>query len=144
MITMLLGGLWHGAGWHGVIWGGWHGLLLVLTHRIKPRASWTSRQVTFALIVLGWVQFRADGLTAAGRMFASMSGARGLGTIDQSVQTMLIASLFLWVWVNFVPNSFELAYRTPQRLRYAMLAGSALACCAIFFGTKTDFLYFQF
>src|SRR5918993_3965496 len=41
MLTMLLGGLWHGAAWQFIAWGGWHGLLLVITHRVKPRASWS-------------------------------------------------------------------------------------------------------
>ena len=144
MLTMLLGGLWHGAAWQFIAWGGWHGLLLVITHRLQPRPGWLSRQVTFALVVMGWVLFRADGLAGAGRMLASMCGGGRSTVAESSALTVLVASAVLWAWVNFVPNSFEIAYRAPQQLRYAMIAGGALACCAIFFGTKTDFLYFQF
>ncbi|MBC8108937.1 MAG: MBOAT family protein [Anaerolineae bacterium] len=152
MLTMLLGGLWHGAAWQFIAWGGWHGLLLVGTHWLtrgadpdRPRhvaRLWISRQITFALVVAGWVLFRADGLDSAGRMFGALFGAGGAATTSAS--SVLIVCAFLWVWVNFVPNSFQIAYRTPPRLRYAVIAGSALACCAVFFGTKTDFLYFQF
>src|SRR5678809_1445563 len=92
MITMLLGGLWHGAAWQFVAWGGWHGLLLVATHRLRGRGRseparpeihqsrariWTWRQVTFLLVVLGWLLFRADGIGTAGRVMQSMIGLRG-------------------------------------------------------------------
>jgi hypothetical protein len=43
-----------------------------------------------------------------------------------------------------MPNSFEVAYRARPRLSYAAISGAALACCALWFGSKTDFLYFQF
>jgi alginate O-acetyltransferase complex protein AlgI len=161
MTTMLLGGLWHGAAWQFIAWGGWHGLLLVATHGLqrigwlpdsgarqsRPR-YWIVRQLTFVLVVVGWVLFRADGLDVAGRMFGAMLGS-GDGHVvalrdAPAVELMLALCAILWAWVNFIPNSFELAYRTPRRLSYAALGGAALACCAIYFGTKTDFLYFQF
>ena len=150
MLTMLLGGLWHGAAWQFIAWGGWHGLLLVLTHRLKPQrpksqpGGWIARQVTFAAVIVGWVLFRADGLGAAGRMYASMFNLSRRMNADSLAPAVLFACALLWAWVNFVPNSFQIAYRIPERRRYAIMAGGALACCAIFFGTKTDFLYFQF
>jgi alginate O-acetyltransferase complex protein AlgI len=62
MITMLLGGLWHGAAWTFVAWGAWHGLLLAL-HRAIPWPAWTGARalhpvkvaITFLLVTLGWV-----------------------------------------------------------------------------------------
>jgi hypothetical protein len=77
-------------------------------------------------------------------MFTSMFRIAQSTPLDSAAPSVLIACAILWIWVNFAPNSFEIAYRIPQRLRWAMIAGGALACCAIFFGTKTDFLYFQF
>jgi D-alanyl-lipoteichoic acid acyltransferase DltB (MBOAT superfamily) len=161
LITMLLGGLWHGAAWQFVAWGGWHGILLVGAHRLRKiglipesvtiasRARvWTWRQVTFVLVVLGWLLFRADGIGTAGRVMLSMIGLRGstiaYARLDDVVPSVLGICALLWAWVNFVPNSFELAYRAPSRLRWAALSGAALACCALWFGTKTDFLYFRF
>jgi hypothetical protein len=159
MITMLLGGLWHGAAWQFVAWGGWHGVLLVGAHRLRKiglipdsgtpatRARvWTWRQVTFLLVVLGWLLFRADGIGTAGRIMQSMIGLRpstiAYARLDDVVPSVLAICALLWAWVNFVPNSFELAYRAPSRLRWAALSGAALACCALWFGTKTDFLVF--
>ena len=73
MITMILGGLWHGAAWNFVLWGAYHGLLLVLAHALSGlRATYQrpvgsgvllGRCITFPLILLGWVFFRSPTLT---------------------------------------------------------------------------------
>src|SRR3954454_4623965 len=76
-ITMLLGGLWHGAGWTFIVWGGLHGLLLAVNHgwrslratlgadlaRSTAPGRFASRLVTFAAVVIGWVVFRSTTLT---------------------------------------------------------------------------------
>jgi D-alanyl-lipoteichoic acid acyltransferase DltB (MBOAT superfamily) len=89
MITMLLGGLWHGAGWTFVIWGGMHGFYLFINHAwrsIQKSAGWTfhgriylltSRLFTFLAIVAAWVMFRADNLEAALRVYEGMAGYNG-------------------------------------------------------------------
>ena len=70
MITMGLGGLWHGAAWTFVIWGAYHGMFLVLDRlfwlqasRALPRAVRIA--VTFAVVLIGWVLFRAESMPAA-------------------------------------------------------------------------------
>ena len=71
MITMLLGGLWHGAGWTFVLWGLYHGLLLLLAHAWReglhgprlPRPAGVL--LTFLAVVLGWVLFRSESFAAA-------------------------------------------------------------------------------
>jgi D-alanyl-lipoteichoic acid acyltransferase DltB (MBOAT superfamily) len=92
MITMLLGGLWHGAGWTFVIWGGLHGLYLVINHgwhglrkRLgqNPHSPLTAPMhalsvlVTFLAVVAAWVVFRADNLDTATAMLKAMAGANG-------------------------------------------------------------------
>ena len=92
LTTMLLGGLWHGAGWTFVIWGGLHGLYLVIHHawqgvtermKIAPRwlqsrgAAAVSVLITFVAVTIAWVFFRATSLEAALRMLDGMSGANG-------------------------------------------------------------------
>jgi D-alanyl-lipoteichoic acid acyltransferase DltB (MBOAT superfamily) len=157
ILTMLLGGLWHGAAWQFIAWGGWHGLLLVAAHRARqlgwsPESSspklWISRQLTFGLVIVGWVMFRANDLGSAAQVLASMLGLHGAGApavhAEANIAWILAACAALWAWVNLVPNSFEIAYHLRPRLRYAAIGGAALACCALWFGTKTDFLYFQF
>jgi len=89
-ITMLLGGLWHGAGWTFVIWGGLHGLYLAINHAwqgLRQRLglpggrAWTrclAWAITFLAVVVAWVFFRAASLDAALAILAAMSGANGV------------------------------------------------------------------
>jgi alginate O-acetyltransferase complex protein AlgI len=92
MATMLLGGLWHGAGWTFVIWGGLHGVYLAINHlwrnlrqglgqdtdRSTPAGRIAGLFVTFIAVVVGWVFFRASSLDAALAMLAGMAGRNGV------------------------------------------------------------------
>jgi alginate O-acetyltransferase complex protein AlgI len=89
MATMLLGGLWHGAGWTFVIWGGLHGTCLLVNHawaRITKGQSWAiSRPMlliyhltTFIAVLVGWVFFRAKSFTTAVSVLKGMVGLNGI------------------------------------------------------------------
>jgi alginate O-acetyltransferase complex protein AlgI len=91
LITMLLGGLWHGAGWTYVIWGGLHGVYLIINHgwlalRTRsavslapgPMRSSLSVLLTFTAVVIAWVFFRAESCSAAMRVLEGMAGVNGL------------------------------------------------------------------
>jgi len=90
MITMLLGGLWHGAGWTFVIWGGLHGFYLFVNHTwrsFKQHRGWGrdgrlarfgSGALTFLAVVTGWVFFRADSVSSAATMLSGMAGMNGV------------------------------------------------------------------
>jgi len=91
MVTMLLGGLWHGAGWTFVVWGGLHGAYLVANHgwqALRSRRQGTAGNgaigrlaggaLTFAAVLVAWVFFRSADLTAALRMLESMAGGNGI------------------------------------------------------------------
>jgi len=92
MITMLLGGLWHGAGWTFVVWGGLHGLYLVINHAWRSVCAglgwnaWTQRPawrgaswlITFVAVVVAWVFFRAESFRAAVGMLGAMIGLNGV------------------------------------------------------------------
>lgn len=92
MITMLLGGLWHGAGWTFIIWGGLHGLYLVINHgwqNLRRTLGQNPEQllsrpmhalavlVTFLAVVAAWVVFRADNLNSATAILKAMAGFNG-------------------------------------------------------------------
>jgi alginate O-acetyltransferase complex protein AlgI len=76
-LTMLLGGLWHGANFTYIIWGAWHGIWLAIERAFGTDAAprtlnplkWA---FTFLLVVLGWVIFRAENLDVAWRMYSAM------------------------------------------------------------------------
>lgn len=109
-ITMVLGGVWHGAGWTFVAWGAFHGALLVMNHMWQSLASkltsplWRSQgfhfaccSATFFCVVVGWVFFRAVDLNSALSILMGMAGMNGLAVPDQ------IISRFDWVpsgWIR--------------------------------------------
>jgi hypothetical protein len=85
MATMVLGGLWHGAGWTFVAWGAMHGACLVLHQGWlrwrgdAPRApAWWGVPLTFLAVMLAWVVFRAPDLATAGDILGALAGANGV------------------------------------------------------------------
>lgn len=81
-ITMLLGGLWHGASWNFVIWGGLHGSFLAIhaawRGAARPLPSVLGRLLTLGCVVIAWVPFRAADLPTTARMWEAMAGMNGL------------------------------------------------------------------
>lgn len=129
MITMLLGGLWHGAGWPFVIWGVLHGLYLMINHAQRAidvgaisSMLWfrlLSRITTFSAVLLAWIFFRASDLESAGRVLSGMIGLHGLTSVEytKDVQPGLLPLLAAnpWIWIAallaiswLAPNSQEL------------------------------------
>jgi D-alanyl-lipoteichoic acid acyltransferase DltB (MBOAT superfamily) len=84
-VTMLLGGLWHGAGWTFVVWGALHGLYLIVNHGWRalrgpaagPAGIW-AWGLTFLAVMVGWVFFRARDLSVAFDMLQGMAGLNGI------------------------------------------------------------------
>lgn len=110
-ITMLLGGLWHGAGWNFLIWGALHGGYLVINHsftHIRQRylpfikdgwfapVAWT---ITFLAVVVGWVFFRAQSLDGALLILNAMTGAQGISLPAGLVAQLSFLSPILG-WLN--------------------------------------------
>ena len=117
MITMLLGGMWHGAGWTFIAWGALHGIYLVINHGWRSfrekllgqdisRTSWigrnTGRFITFIAVVVGWVFFRAESFSTAIEMLKSMSGLRGIVLINKFAGINIFETLannFTWITI---------------------------------------------
>ena len=115
MITMLLGGLWHGANWTFVFWGGYHGLLLVF-HRAWVRATGAAPRMfrnaaTMLLVIIGWVFFRSEtfGMAVAllRKMFVLERTYSVLPTLpwSWSLAGMLLVAGGV---AHLLPNTFEL------------------------------------
>jgi alginate O-acetyltransferase complex protein AlgI len=93
-ITMVLGGLWHGAGWNFVIWGALHGAFLIVNHAWREFCDkfglglpgrggrWLAIALTFVCVVFGWVYFRAPDLPTANRIVLGMLGFNGAALPD--------------------------------------------------------------
>jgi len=119
-LTMLLGGLWHGAGWTFVLWGALHGAMLIVNHLwnalvprrpVPHRHAWAGRlagwALTFLCVMMAWVVFRAHDMHSAGEIYKGLFGLNG-----------------------FNPKAFgeypELAFRKPDFFQ-PLLAGLLIA-----------------
>jgi alginate O-acetyltransferase complex protein AlgI len=120
-VTMLLGGLWHGAGWTFVVWGGLHGVYLLVNHAWRagvaklgfalPKAvAWL---VTFLSVVVAWIFFRANNIGDAVALLKRMFDLKGVSLLSvlsrseypllwvvhrQSLFTLTALGLFLVIW----------------------------------------------
>jgi alginate O-acetyltransferase complex protein AlgI len=150
-LTMLLGGLWHGANWTFVLWGAWHGGILVLERYWEQRfgkpllPAWLRVIKTMLLVIIGWVLFRAADIAGANRMFQGMLAWNGM-TFSSSVEWQVtpdrLAILFLGIgliytmpWLKRNGGSF---------LRYLLLPLFLWAVATLSAQSFTPFLYFQF
>ncbi len=115
MLTMLLGGLWHGAAWHFVWWGALHGLALALCYFWHTRSlpAWprmAGRGVTFLWVLLAWVWFRAETAAEALRMNAAMLGLgeAGQGNIPFGWGAFMLACVALHLLARRFPPQWRL------------------------------------
>ncbi len=155
-LTMLLGGLWHGAAWNFVLWGAYHGALLALERRvgIERLYGWLPAPLrvanTFVLVLFSWVLFRAADLPAALGLFARMFGFG-----EPASAAPLLSSL---LWSPYLLASFLVAagvvWLAPQSwtwtrelrpLRLAsVLALLLVAVAALATQDYNPFIYFIF
>ena len=157
MLTFVLGGLWHGAGWTFILWGVCHGAATVV-HRLFSRAgrslpfllSWA---LTFLFVHLAWVLFRATSLPSAVRMFRGMFGLSGLYSwnmlyhvhIFDRVLYLCLLGIGL-VTVLFLPNSRVLTERLRFTRANVWLLAVMMVVSFLFMNSSTpkEFLYFDF
>ena len=163
MVTMLLGGLWHGASWTFVAWGGLHGLYLVTQRLIGPAYQRVIRALrvpsvvsnaflmllVFHLTCFGWVFFRAHSFSNAFDVLWGIAAIRGarLADVDNKWRILKCAVLIA-VMLGFEATSFlRKGQRAPEfspAWRLAFVA--ACAWVVLLFGTFSgnNFIYFQF
>jgi alginate O-acetyltransferase complex protein AlgI len=160
IITMVLGGLWHGANYTFLIWGAFHGFGLAIEHATLGKSERTIRSplwnalaiaLTFHLVCLGWVFFRADSLDSAIAMLRQLTDWGGYAAFEQLALFkpqnwlfgFIVPALFVFaVEPRVSTNQIDLELRAPLR--------RAIAFCAMLFlvlltsGKTNEFIYFQF
>ena len=152
-VTMLLGGLWHGAAWTFIAWGAYQGLWLVI-ERLRGKCSLFMRAptglqvaLTFVIVVFGWVLFRSPDLPSAVSYASAMLGAsegvtgvvvNHVGTLELSV--FLIAALVVWG----CPTTQSLVTRCPAWWTIPLQALFVIALLHLHYEEHVPFLYFQF
>lgn len=155
-LVMLLGGLWHGAAWQFVVWGGLHGTVLAAERAFGKRSFWYFLPaplricVTFALVMLIWVPFRAADMTSAVQFWGAMVGATTLAgaapLLDGALFTPSnVIMMGICVLLSaFRTQSWDFAQKvTPARV-LVLAALFAVSVSAMFAQAFNPFLYFQF
>ena len=169
LVTMLLGGLWHGAGGTFLIWGGLHGLYLVANHLWRdlvprgleqflprPLARGVGLILTFASVAIAFVWFRAAGTPAALHMLKGMFGFSSSmpATFGEAIAGIPLLALCLgmaWVWLlpasNTLVERIKAVKAVPWRYvepAVAVFYGLLFAIALDAMSTHSEFLYFQF
>ena len=147
MLTMALGGLWHGAAWTFVAWGLAHGVVLAVNGawvrtgwRMPAVLGWT---LTMAFVLTAWTLFRAPDFATAGTVLRGMAGLAGAGPTRVAHAPELAAAIALAL---LGPTSQALADRLRPRPWLAWPIGAALAGLLLLAGGRApnEFIYFQF
>ena len=156
MITMLLGGLWHGAAWTFIVWGGLHGTYLIL-ERLQRQyipfkiTKWNGMFLaftTFTCVNITWVFFRAREFKTAWNMIGSMfylhpEGEKVLSSFDVLKVGIIIGLLFICHW--FMRNtSVEAVSKKIPPIALAIVWAAMFFLVAIAQGSGEQFIYFQF
>lgn len=118
-LVMLIGGLWHGAAWTFVVWGGIHGLFLALERAFKPQLPrLLGKAVTFFIVCIAWVFFRANTVRDAFRMIATLFGLGGedraaliSGQLYSTYFLLSMAAAALITW--FAPQTWDWTRKLP-------------------------------
>lgn len=163
MLTMLLGGLWHGASWNFVVWGGLHGGYLVIERilrKVVPDCRlWHSRLVKLGFIILtfiavsfAWVYFRASDFEIANTFCLSMLGCNGIMTGFPDIVSVypvtrtyfVFACVFLCHILMRNSTLESIAQKTPWPLLALVLSIMVVITILCLFGEDHAFIYFQF
>lgn len=149
LIVMLLGGIWHGAGWTFVLWGLLHGCLLVgfamIPDTIKDRIPRSLGVcLTLFFVMFGWLLFRSTNLAMAYEWSVAIFGGRG---IESNAMAIFTSPMFLFPTTGLLfcwlaPNAERAIPRwTPA---VAVFLAVMLSICILRFDAESPFLYFQF
>ncbi|WP_146908284.1 hypothetical protein [Arenimonas daejeonensis] len=163
MLTMLLGGLWHGASWNFVFWGGLHGAALVAHKEFAritrdwPRsalamAAWVlcAWALTQSFVLLAWVPFRAQDFGDSLQVFAAFSGLRAdawLARADVPYFALLAPLLLDTLVLGIQSDRRWFASRVPALPAWAMALGAGAAAAVLIMVMSlevSNFIYFQF
>jgi len=158
MLTMLLGGLWHGSSWNFIIWGGIHGLVLSVEKYLNSKKlflnlrkiNWLGYIVTFSIVLVSWIFFRAkttsSALIALKKIITLDFHAPFIGDINILVSSVFVLSLgLLFDGFLYHKNVFlEEIGQNFKPLQIAIFATVIVLLLNLFYSTSQNFIYFQF
>jgi alginate O-acetyltransferase complex protein AlgI len=153
MLTMLIGGLWHGANWTFVAWGGWHGLFLAGERLLGIGSERTARNrglvpralatlVTFHVVVLGWIFFRAADFGVVADYFAGLAQLSDLSAVG--ILPFAVGAAILAIDVpQDLSGDHVVFLRWPWWLQSPAYAAACFGIL-LYGGREIPFIYFQF
>jgi D-alanyl-lipoteichoic acid acyltransferase DltB (MBOAT superfamily) len=156
LITMLLGGLWHGASWTFVAWGLYHGLILCAyrfagvreADRSSEPALWAMQAfVMFHLTCLGWLLFRADNFGAVSSALHVLVGQWSVSPVAGTGFLLIVfyaALLFAVEWLTDGENRMQRLFRVPWPVQGAWYLYLVLMIAFFYARESNEFIYFQF
>jgi D-alanyl-lipoteichoic acid acyltransferase DltB (MBOAT superfamily) len=158
MLTMLIGGLWHGAGWTFVVWGGIHGTALCVERWWRGRSGfverpWTTRRrawhrfVTFQVVCFAWIFFRADSFADAWDVISRLFTAWGQSS--PLITAGVLAAIAVGIGSQYLPRRLPLQImarfsRLPVPAQAVVLSLSLLVIHAMGPEGVAPFIYFRF
>jgi len=158
MITMLLGGLWHGSSWNFIIWGGIHGVVLSVekylksskTINIPNKLNFLGYPITFSIVLFSWIFFRAQDLDAAFLAIQTILlfdfSAPFIGDINLVVNSIIVLSIGLLFDLYLFNKKIDLenfgAKFSP--LKIGIISSIIIVLINLFYSTSNNFIYFQF
>lgn len=151
MITMFLGGLWHGAAWTFVLWGVYHGAALMIFHawrynQLPAFPVYFARGFTFLVVVIGWVIFRSDSLGMAADWMQGLLGYHGVESLAVVWDLPRSRTLFLLLGIGFTfgmtLDTWDIAERITWRT--TILLAILFVLSVMLMALPSPFLYFQF
>ena len=149
-LTMLLGGIWHGANWTFVLWGAWHGAVLAFERYWEEKFGpsrlpvWVQVARTMLLVIIGWVMFRALSVEGAVRMYAGMAGFNGFGVSDVLASELKPDRVGMLVFAFLLVYAMPWIRRNGENLRWIIVPLFLLAVATLSAQSFSPFLYFQF
>ncbi|MGR7995010.1 MBOAT family O-acyltransferase [Xanthobacter sp. ZOL 2024] len=156
IITMGLGGLWHGASWTFLAWGLWHGFGLMVgrvwsNHTLPRLGPLLSHILTLAFVMVGWALFRAQSWSEAATIFTGLAGVHGLGlspAMAAAVRPVELLALMVGIGFVYLPKLLRIDPAAPEP-GHSLRAWTALplflfALLILQGRTVVPFLYFQF
>src|SRR3954454_23256861 len=149
-LTMVLGGLWHGAAWTFVLWGAFHGAGLAGEHalgdRVKRVPVWLRWLVTFHLVVFGWILFRSQSLDLAGQFISRLfvSGPATLWSVPVVLAIAVVVGLQLLPAKGVEGLRLRIERASPAVLGTALAALILLVAATVPSQGVPPFIYFRF
>jgi alginate O-acetyltransferase complex protein AlgI len=157
VITMALGGLWHGANWTFVVWGLLHGGAIALTHALRWSGgagalaripTWVKVLVTFHFVALVWIPFRAPDMATVGRvlrgLFEAPAGEVAAQLALYGFPVALLVAFFLTHRFDSHRNVRRAVVRLPRTVLWPLLGLMWLLAITISQGSSAKFIYFDF